>query len=142
MHALGRIAPTANSDERYDNLLEIATRFMNTARTMERNQLHFQTKMLAAVDDLAGRVSSVEGAVNCLSNAYSTRSLKSTSVSPMRAKRTADGRQAPVNNSQVTPLSPAGWHPRHLRRHRPCVDAVCCRRWPPRGVPVGRPRRC
>ena len=139
MHALGRIAPTANSDERYDNLLEIATRFMNTARTMERNQLHFQTKMLAAVDDLAGRVSSVEGAVNCLSNAYSTRSLKSTSVSPMRAKRTADGRQVPVNNSQVTPLSPVGWQPCHLR-HRRCVDAVCSRRRPPRRVPAGCPR--
>lgn len=110
MHALGRIAPTADSDERFENLLDIARRFMNTARVMERNQLNFQTTMIAAVNDLSGRVSSVEGALNCLSNAYSTRSLKSTSVSPMRTKRTVEGVQIPVNNSQVTPLSLAGWH--------------------------------
>ena len=91
MHALGRIAPTADSDERYDNLLDIATRFMNTARAMERNQLDFQTKMVAVVNDLSGRVSSIEGALNCLSNAYSIHSLKSTSVSPMRKKRNAQG---------------------------------------------------
>ena len=140
MHALGRIAPTADSDERFDNLLAIAKRFMDTARAMERNQRSFQTKMIADVNDLSSRVSSVEGAVNCLSNAYSTRSLKSTSVSPMRSKRTADGLQVPVNNSQVTPLSPVGWHPCHLR-HRRCVDAVCPRRRPPRRLPAACPRR-
>ena len=139
MHALGRIAPTADSDERYDNLLDIARRFMDTARAMERNQLNFQTKMVAAVNDLSGRVSSVEGALNCLSNAYSTRSLKSTSASPMMTKRTAEGLEIPVNNSQVTPLSPVGWQPCHLR-HRRCVDAVCSRRRPPRRVPAGCPR--
>ena len=139
MHAIGRIAPTADSDERFENLLDIARSFMNTTRAMERNQLNFQTTMIAAVNDLSGRVSSVEGALNCLSNAYSTRSLKSTSVSPMRgAKRTVEGVQILVNNSQVTPLSLAGWHPCHLRLHQRCVDAVCSRRRPPRRV--GGPR--
>ena len=138
MHAIGRITPTADSDERFENLLDIARSFMNTTRAMERNQLNFQTTMIAAVNDLSGRVSSVEGALNCLSNAYSTRSLKSTSVSPMRAKRTVEGVQIPVDNSQVTPLSLAGWHPCHLRRHRRCVDAVCSRRRPLRRV--GGPR--
>ena len=130
MHALGRIAPTAGSDEWYDNLLDIARRFMNTARAMERNQLNFQTKMVAAVNDLSGRVSSVEGALNWLSNAYSTRSLKSTSVPPMRKKRNAEGKKVPVDDNQVTPLSLVGWHPCHLRQHRRCVDAVCSRRRP------------
>ena len=65
MHALGRIAPTADSDERYDNLLDIAKRFTNTARATECNQLNFQTKMVAAANDLSGRVPSVEGALNC-----------------------------------------------------------------------------
>lgn len=140
MHAIGRIAPTADSDERFENLLDIARSFMDTTRAMERNQLNFQTTMIAAVNDLSGRVSSVEGALNCLSNAYSTRSLKSTSASPLRMKRTVEGVQIPVNNSQVTPLSLAGWHPCHLRRHRRCVDAVCSRRRPPRRVSAGRPR--
>jgi hypothetical protein len=53
-------------------VLGIARRFMDTARAMERNQLNFQTKMVAAVNGLSGRMSSVEGALNCLSNASST----------------------------------------------------------------------
>ena len=87
MHALGRIAPTADSDERFDNLLDIAKRFMDTARAMERNQRNYQTKMVAAVNDLSGRVSSVEGALNCLSNAYSgcTRPNISTRGHPPEA---------------------------------------------------------